>query len=310
MGNYNITKYGLIFLLLGIILEIITLASLFLTQGEIQALGIINFVGNIFTLVGLILMIVGGFGLKEYGKTHGTFTMIALIIFIAIIVVSIIFTLIVIFSSISSVMISSATTSADISQAIDGIKTLVYLVPIVTIMGIILHLFLLYNLEDTSGKIILLIALIVGIIASLVVVNQSFPIFDETIGAVDVSNFSVLNSDAIQSEIEEAGEVFTKETSVLKIYLIIHNILLMVAILLPFIRMSTGKLTVAPRSSSNRKCSNCGFDVPQYSETCPKCGQYYGSAPMQTQSALKFCPNCGHKNEEDKTFCEECGTQF
>ena len=181
------------------------------------------------------------------------------------------------------------------------------------------YVFILHELEDFKGKIVLYMAFISAVAIAVIVAFLNISNFDawatNTVKLIEESSVSGtffgmdLGTQNAQNIINQA--IATEGYKYIA-YGIIPMILQFIALIIPFYRIRTGELKQNPRSTSlNRKCSNCGFDIPQYSETCPKCGQYYGAAPdQQTQSALKFCPECGHKNEESKTFCEECGTQF
>ena len=254
MGNYYLTKYGLIFLIVGLVLGIITNVSIFLTNGQIQALSFIQLIGMIFFLVAIILMVIGGFGLKEYGAKHGKFTLYALIIFIIALIVGLVFIVMTITSSISSFMGSGN---------LDSLKYVIYFGPIFTVFVMLIYLFLLYELENLSGKIILFVAFPISIIVSIVIAYLSIPIFDELFASFD---FTTMLSTEIQSLSSEAS----MKSSVIGIFNIIPNLLLLVAMIIPLYRISTGELTIVPRAI--KRCTNCGFDVPSNMESCPKCG--------------------------------------
>jgi len=297
MSNYNLTKLGLIFLFLGVLFGVITTISMFLTNGKIQALSAIQFIGMIFFLVALIIMVVGGYGLKEYGEKHGKFTLYALIIFLITIGVGVAFLIVTVMMAFSSI-----TGSGDLQ----GMKSILYFGPVFAILVSIIYIFLLYELQEKYGKIILLVSFIIAIISSIVIVYLSLPIYDDIYGNLNLASSS-------SREIETLTQEVNIKVSEIGIYNAIHNILLLVVMIIPLNKMFSGDLKPIPRSAtSGQKCTNCGFDIPQYSETCPKCGQFYGAQAAQTApaSSLKFCPNCGHKNEEGKTFCEECGVKF
>ena len=293
MSNYNITKYGLIFLFVGVLLGIITTISLFVTNGEIQALSSIQLFGMIFFLVALILMVVGGYGLKEYGEKHGKFTLYALIIFLITIGVGVAFLIMTIMMAFNSIKNSGN---------INDLRNLVYFGPVFGVLITLIYLFLLHEILDKKGKIILYIASIIAIIVAIIIAIQSLQVYDELYTGLDFSTITT-------SQINELSQESTQKTSVIGIYNIIHNILLLVAIILPIYQMSSGELKPIQRKTK-RICNNCGFEVPEYSDTCPKCGQFYGAIAKESSQVFKYCPECGHQNEEGKTFCEECGAKF
>jgi len=300
MSNYNLTRIGLIFLIIGMVMGIIAsgILSLMDYSNTTATLGlaVVAAFGGIFIFVSLIIIWVAGIGLKEFGKKHSKFNLISLILFLVAIGAIIAVSVVTAFSMFSSL------SSGDFS----AYKITYLLSPISAVFIGLVYLFLLHELEDSYGKIILYISFISMIVVSCIIAYLGYTGFDEWYSSLDLSSPNIFSTGST-----EFATAFSEKTNQLNIFSIIPNILFLVSAILPVYRISTGDLIKTARQTQSKICSNCGFDIPQYSEACPKCGQYYGAAPsQQTQSALKFCPECGHKNEEGKTNCEECGTKF
>lgn len=300
----NITKIGLIFFIVGLIMEIIPAGILYFVDANSIAslvLALVSGIGAIFIFVSLIIIWVAGIGLKEYGKKHSKFCMISLILFLVAIGV------------ILAVAIAAAFMMAGsfINGDYSAYKTTYLLSPISAIFTGLVYLFLLHELQDYYGRIVLYVTFITLIVVSIVVAYIGYAGFDEWYSKLNLVPQGFLMSSTGTSS-SSFTTAFQTRTNQLNIFSIIPNILLLVAAILPVYRISTGALKKIPKQYVSRNCSNCGFEIPVYSETCPKCGQYYGAQAAQAApiSNLKFCPNCGHKNEEGKTFCEECGVQF
>lgn len=304
MSNYNLTKIGLIFFIVGIIMGIIPTGIFYFVDannfGATLGLGAVAAIGAIFIFVALIIIWVGGIGLKEFGKKHSKFCLISLILFLVAIGAIIAVSLASAFSMVGSLV------NGDFS----AYKTTYLLTPVSAIFMGLVYLFLLHELEDSYGKIVLYISFITMILVSCIIAYIGYTGFDEWYSKLNIAPQSFLMSGTSASSISFTT-AFQTRTNQLNVFSIIPSALLLAAAILPLYRILTGKLKIIPKQAIGRNCLNCGFNIPAYSETCPKCGQYYGAAPgQQTQSNLKFCPNCGHKNEEGKTFCEECGVKF
>jgi len=300
MSGYNLTKIGLIFLIVGMIMGIIPSAILsFIDVSNVAAglgLGIVAGLGAIFLFVALIILWVAGIGLKEYGKKHSKFTLISLILFLVAIGVTIAVSVITAFSMFSSI------SSGDFS----GYKVIYLLTPISAVFMGLVYLFLLHELENSYGKIILYISFISMIVVSCAIAYIGYTGFEDWYNSLDLSSSNPLSS--ISSN--EFVTALTERTNQLNLFSIIPNILFLVSAIIPIYRISTEDLKKVPKVAQGRKCNNCGFEIPQYSDACPKCGQFYGAVATESTPVFKYCPECGHKNEEGIEFCEECGTKF
>jgi len=304
MSNYNLTKLGLIFLIIGMIMGIIPTGIFYFVNPNnfisTIVLGVVAGIGAIFIFVALIIMWVAGIGLKEYGQKHSKFCLISLILFLVAIGAVLAGSFITAFSMVDSTA----------SGSYSGYKTTYLLGPVsATFMGLV-YLFLLHEIEDTYGKIVLYLSFIIMIVVSCIIAYIGYIGFDEWLSGLNFSSSSTMNTIISSSTTNSFSTAFTERSNQLNIYSIIPNILFLASAILPLSRILSGNLKIIPRKAVNRICSNCGFEVPQYTNTCPKCGQFYGAIAKESSSSLKFCPNCGAKNEENLDFCEECGTKF
>ena len=330
MGNTNYTKLGLIFFIVGMILALIAaIPLLFMMQdfmnisnitsisdasgllATIVILGILGFIGLVLYLVAYILMCVGGIAYREYGDKHRKFLLITLIILISLIVVAII----------QGILQMMAVGAAASSNDLSGLVNIYYLPVATAIFGGLFYIFLIHELSDIKGRIMLYIYYGSSIAITVIIAVLNIINFDNwaanTMKLIEESNSGSgflmgmdIGSLNAQNTINQA---FSIETMKYSAYSIIPSIFIFIALILAFYRIHRGELKPIPKPSVNvRRCPNCGMEIPQYSESCPKCGQYIGTSNSQQfgGTSLKFCPNCGHKNEEGKTYCEECGTQF
>lgn len=327
MENFNYTKFGLIFWIVGYIMSLIaTIPLLFLIQDlfnitdpstltdfsgliAILVLAIVGFIGLVFYLVAYILMCVGGIGYREFGEKHRKFLIISFIIFIILIVLNIV-------TSVYQMMVvGDAASTGDLSGIVN-----IYILPIAaTIVGGLFYVFILHELEDLKGKVVLYIML--GCTIAIAVITAFFQYSNFDVWAANVAELlsestvsgSIFGMDlGTQNAQNIINQAIATEAYKYTIYGAIPMVLQFVAMILAFYRIKIGDLKSVPRAiSRGRRCSNCGMEIPEYAESCPKCGQFYGAVQtQQSQGILKYCPNCGHKNEESKEFCEECGTKF
>lgn len=268
MSGTNISKFGLIFLMVSIIIYLISICLIALINNifVVAIVGIVNFIGMIFFLVGFILLVVGGYGYSEYGDSHKKFTMIALILFIAILIFGLIFIIVTVMATFSA-MLSG--------YNFDGLKNALYFTPIFAVLVGMIYLFLLYHIEDKIGKVILLFSFVLGIIVSVIIFYLGIPIIDKLIGSIDISSVTSTAYQQVSTEV-------SLESTRLAIFNLPHNILLLVAIILPYMAIVSGKL--------------------QKIESKPIPQTYQTSAIV-----MKSCPKCGSKNNSESKFCEECG---
>lgn len=282
MGETNLTKIGLWFLIIGQILVLISVISFFATNGSIIALSYLSIVGGLLAFIALIIMIVGGLGLKEYGKKHGTFTLIALIIWIIGFVITLIIGFMVVFFVISAAF-PSLSSSQSFTIELGSLRNLVYTAPISTVLGGLMYLFLLYKLENKIGKIILFLMFIIAIISSIIVTYFGLQTFDQSLGSVTITVTPYMTSTELTTQLQSYIDSFNVEISKIGMYGIATNVLILVTLIIPIWRIQTGDLKKVPKETTS---------VLQ---------------PDSVNNIKINCPKCGAKNNQESKFCESCG---
>lgn len=213
------TKTGLLLLIIGVILGIIANITFFFVSDITLLFSAIGGIGGLIILIGIILMILGR---KEFGGKHRKFVIYALILFILSIVLPVI-------------VIAGFVATAIISKDLSSIGTVFYITPLAAVLGGLAYIFLLYELENETGKIILLLTIILTIIISVFVAINILPIYEETIGAVDFQDMST-------QEITEMVNTFSSKISRISAYNVFHNLLLLIVLLIPYRRITSGEL--------------------------------------------------------------------
>jgi hypothetical protein len=255
----NTTKTGLLLIIIGTAVVIIENLIGFFSGG------LLDFsISGLILLIGIILMIAGR---KEFGERHSKFVIFALILFIInIIVVVILFILI--FSSIFSISYSNIE-NLDLSF----IRNIFLIAPIGALIGGLFNIFLVYELEDRNGKIILFIAFLVTIIISFYVLFSGMAIADNWV--MNAQNLIDDRSYASISELEKLTEQLQQDLSKISAVGIIGNLLYLVAFIIPYNRIRTGDL-VPVLPSHLKRCNNCGRVLQKDFVICPYCCQRYG----------------------------------
>ena len=250
---------------MGISVGIITNISLFLLTDNLPGVlalilvAIIGGIGGLLTLMGLILIVVGR---REYGEKHSKFAIYAAVIFVLSIVIAAVF----------SIMISMINF---ISNSPTNTNIILLQTPITSTIGGLVYLFLLYELEDKNGKIVLFLAFIATIIASILITVDAMSLYEELMSSIAAGETSLTNTFNYISKISRTG-----------IYGIISSGLLLIALILPYNRIKSGEL--AP--------------------TSPKTNSFYGGNATVTQDRL--CPNCGRIIPFDSKICPYCRRKF
>ena len=134
---------------------------------------------------------------------------------------------------------------------------------------------MLYELEDKNGKIVLFLAFIATIIASILITVDAMSLYEELMSSIAAGETSLTNTFNYISKISRTG-----------IYGIISSGLLLIALILPYNRIKSGEL--AP--------------------TSPKTNSFYGGNTTVTQDRL--CPNCGRTIPFDSKICPYCRRKF
>jgi hypothetical protein len=261
----NNTQKGLLILIIGISVGIITNISLFLLTDNLPGVlalalvGIIGVIGGLLTLVGLILIVVGR---REYGEKHSKFAIYAAVIFV----------LSIVFATVFSIMISMINF---ISNSPTNTNIILLQTPITSTIGGLVYVFLLYELEDKNGKIVLFLAFIATILASIFITVGMMSLYEELMSSIAVGETSFANTFDYINKMSRTG-----------IYSIISSGLLLIALILPYNRIKSGELVPTP----------------------PKTNSLYGGNVAVTQDRL--CPNCGRIIPFDSKICPYCRKKF
>jgi len=274
MENY--TKNGLIFLIIGMIISMISTGLLgvyqFLTPDEsvsnlfsMIGFGIIGGIGGLLILVGGVLFLIGR---KEFGERHQKFVLYAVIIFIVGIIISSVVGGIGTFITISQSMVNGSET--DISWVGYSILTSTI---IGSITGSLAYVFALYELEDKNGKRILYLAFIVSIIITIIIGFFS-------IGAIEAMIADI--SSGGSSTDFTSSFTYTSQITQYSSLGIISNILWLITLYIPYNRIKKGELvpqktTVlgTTKPSPERVCPNCQKEIPNDARICPYCGKNF-----------------------------------
>jgi MFS family permease len=274
MENY--TKNGLIFLMIGIIIGIISTGLLgifqFISPDESTSnifsfigFGIIGAIGGLLVLIGGILFLVGR---KEFGEKHQKFVLYAVIIFIVGLVISSIIAGIGTFISISQ----SFAGGTEIDTSMMGYSIIISTI-IGSITGGLTYVFALYELEDDKGKRILYLAFIVSIIIGIIIGFLSLGAIETLIEDIPI--------DGSPTDFTSTFG-FTSQITQYSTLSVISNILWLITLYLPYKRIKNGDLIPQVISLSQetqtipeRICPNCQKNIPTDANICPYCGKTF-----------------------------------
>jgi hypothetical protein len=65
----------------------------------------------------------------------------------------------------------------------------------------------------------------------------------------------------------------------------------------------------------DRRCPDCGRQIPIDALMCPYCGKNFASKNQKIKNSLykrkmpEFCTECGNKFEENEKYCSNCGAE-
>ena len=249
------TKPGLLLLILGSVLALVGNIIL-VFSGVHLILSSIGGLGGLLSFIGIILLILGR---NEFGERHSKFVIFALILFILSIIIPMIIVAGLVFTYVTSAMSDGGDLSA--------VQSIFYIIPFTSILGGLAYVFLLYELENKIGRYALFSAVAVSIIVSVFLAVSIGAVWNETIGTLDVENFS-----ATDPEYTETLNEFTQRISVTGLYALPNGILMLIALIIPYKRILDGELVpVSEKASAGRKCPKCGWDIPSGSTVCPHC---------------------------------------
>ena len=256
----NKTKTGLLLLIVGIILGVISNSIFFIDSSIAISVSVLGAIGSLLIFIGIILMILGR---KEYTERHRKFVVFSLGLFILSVVSSFV---------IAVVVFSSAIISKDFSS----IGNAMYAVPFSSIIGGLAYVFLLYELEDKNGKIVLISAVILTIIISIFMAINIQSIFEETFGSLTIT------PDMDTEEITELFNTFSQKISELSAFSVIHNLVMLLAFFMAYKHINSADFpstklnkSFSPEESVKDEwyCPHCGRAVPPDAHVCPYCGK-------------------------------------
>lgn len=267
MTNY--TKNGLILILIGMIIGIISNVLFYMFQYLMSnedissffgliGFGIIGGIGGIIVFIGAILFLIGR---KEFNEKHQRFVIYAVILVVMNIIVITVLAVIGIF-------INIAAGGTDFSSSI--------VLPTLTgaILGGLVYIFALYELEDEKGRYLLYISYIVSIIIAVVIVFYTMGELSDYLNEVISTENQPTNFSSTMA--------FTSRLSNISVLSVISNILWAIAVYIPYKRIKDGDLVpqskkVYDEASSviDRICPNCIRVIPNDANICPYCGKRF-----------------------------------
>jgi len=276
------TKTGLLLLMIYVLISLVSgivAYSLFysvdLTTGETTGASILAslvsvipililaFVGGLIGFIGAIFMLLGR---KEFGEKHQKFIFYALLVFVVAIVVMIITTIVVAFFTYSYV--SNLIPGDSINDTNFMSSTVLIIIVIIGLISVILSnliwVFGLYQLENNTGRICLVLYYILSIAVSLILY-----VYIALSGSVPSTG---IGSSSYSQWVGMTGFISLLAS-------ILPNIFLFVSIYIPYQRISSGELVPIPPMESSaapsRMCPNCGRSIPFDATTCPYCGKRF-----------------------------------
>lgn len=256
------TKTGLLLLLVGMILGLIANVTLFfvsfLTSGSLSDLipmmisALIAGTGGLLMLIGGLLIIIGR---KEFGEKHQKYAIYAIVIFVV------------------NIVITSVLSFSLNMMSLFGGESLfmVTIIPTVVsaIIGGLVYIFLLHELENQNGRYALFAAYFAAIAVSVVTALYTAGMFEAFFGSAFDPDISSTMS-------------FVARTSRISILSLIHGVLLLIAAYIPYNRITSGELIPKKielfeqqSSTPERVCPNCGRKIPTDAVNCPYCGKNF-----------------------------------
>jgi len=121
------------------------------------------------------------------------------------------------------------------SGSLSGMSDIFLAIPIAAIFGGLTYVFLLYELEDRNGRIILLLAFALSVVTAFYMSLEVTPIYEETLGSIDISNMDA-------QVVQELSSSFTQEISKISAYGVFGNILMLFAMYMAYNRVSLEKI--------------------------------------------------------------------
>jgi len=264
MENY--TKNGLLLILIGMIIGMVSSVLFFILQSIILSedflglffgfigISLIGGIGGIIILIGAILFFVGR---KEFNDRHQRFVIYAVLLVGVNLIIVILLVIIGVFLRISNEGVYSS-----------------FLTVITTIIGVILgglvYIIALYELEDKKGRYLLYFSYIVSIIFAVII---AFYTMSEVSGFIN----EVVSTEDQQTNFSSMMTFFSGLSNV-SILSVFSNILWVIALYIPYKRIKDGDLvpkfikTIGKEHSiADRVCPNCNKAIPNDAIICPYC---------------------------------------
>ena len=256
------TKTGLLLLIIGSALAILSNIAMYLSGVAALALSAVGGIGGLCSFIGIIILIIGR---KEFGEKHSKFVIYALILYI-------------LGFLITTIIIAGATFSY-VSQSMSGgggdagsLQIIFYIIPLASVLGGLAYVLLLYELENKIGRMVLFATFAVTIISSIVISLSMGSIFADTLGSIDFEDTDPSQTSTLTNE-------FTQKISSIGIFGIANGILMIIAVYIPYNRINSGELvpiTLKSNSAeSSRICPNCGQAIPFDANICPYCSKRF-----------------------------------
>ena len=244
---------------------------------------VIGGIGGLLGLIGAILMLAGR---KEFGEKHRKFIYYAILVFVISIVVSVILVGISMFATFASVGQTSFPSESP-SDIVDFFRNSNFMTitaiaaPIAAALGGLIWIFGLYQLENKNGKIVLYAAYIIMIVTAIAVAISSKLIFENMINSAafeELINTSSYSSSAYIQLYSSFPWIGT--TAIVSLIgNTISNVLLIIALYIPYKRIISGELipisTSTKPAESDRICPNCGKAIPFDANICPYCSKKF-----------------------------------
>ena len=251
----KLTKPGLLLVIMGSLIGLISNIVFSLSQEANLFFSAISGIGGLLSLIGILLIIIGG---KEFGERHKKFTIYALILFIMSVIIPVIVVAGIVFT-----FISTMSNGGDFN----AIQNIFYIIPLASIIGGLAYILLLYELENKIGRYVLYSTFVVTIVVSVVLSLNIGTVWNETLANTDFENISPTDP-----EFTENMDEFTQRISLTGLYSIPNSILMLIALIIPYKRITSGELVpITAGSSKSSKCPNCGWDISPGTNECPHC---------------------------------------
>ncbi|HID24981.1 MAG TPA: hypothetical protein EYP23_00730 [Thermoplasmata archaeon] len=127
---------------------------------------------------------------------------------------------------------------------LNGMKNIIYMIPVATILGGLVNVFLLHELENWNERIILYTAFIVTIFISIFITVTATPVID----ALIIKMESRIEDESPSLFANELTAELERGLSRLHVYSVINNLMFLVAAIIPYRRIKYGELTATPSS--------------------------------------------------------------